>query len=57
MKHVNRDCFMLSGTACLCVTALEGLNTTTRSARNFHDFLQLMTKQVTGNKGVTKILK
>jgi len=39
MKHVNRDWFTLKGTPRVCVTALEGLRTTTKSARIFHKFL------------------
>jgi hypothetical protein len=39
MKHVNREWALLKRTARVCVTALEGLRTTRKSARNFHKFL------------------
>jgi hypothetical protein len=38
MAHVNRDWFILKRTARVCVTALEVLRTTTKSARNLLKF-------------------
>jgi len=52
-RPTYRDWLMLQGTARVRVTALEGLRATTKSARNFHKFLWLMTRKVTGNNNVT----